>query len=192
MNPHDDTSFLDGAPATHPRFVDSYQQHNESNPSEGATALQEPYTSHLHTPQNLLNEALQPGFTGSPQPRNLDNVSTWGIDRIREVAMYFSMHPEGLHIFDLQDDPNNDSDDGDEEELGAHGGMNLEHDPRHADPAGTSHAPLPSGGAGSRGRRLRMYIHECPPQSDPHQEMRRKMALRQLMLREQKRVFPTV
>lgn len=183
MNLQDDT-FLDGAPATHPRVVDSPQQHNESNPSEGAMTLQEPYTSLLHTPQNLLNEELQPGCTGSPQPR-LDNVSTWGLDTIREVAMYFDRNPGGLELFDIQDDPNNDSDDGDEE-LAAYGGMNLEHDPRHADPAGTSPAPLPP--LLSRGRRLRLY--EFPPQeSDPHLQMKRRRACLQRWRRDQMRDF---
>ncbi|XP_050716046.1 uncharacterized protein LOC126998423 [Eriocheir sinensis] len=164
--------------------------HNSSNPSGGAGAL-DPYTSHLHSPQNLLDEAQQTGFTEAPQPtlntqENLDAVNNWSIDDIREMALYFYENPEALAIFDLQDqyDPNNDSDD-DEEEVGVYGGVNLEHDPRDADPAGTSHAPSPSEGAGPRGRRLKMY--EWPSQSDPKMEKRRKHAERQHLQRQKKK-----
>ena len=55
--------------------------------------------------------------------------------------------------------------------------MTLEHEPRYADLAGTSHAPLPAGNTGPRRRKVKMY--EWPPQSDPKLEKRRLRALRQ-------------
>ncbi|XP_050716044.1 uncharacterized protein LOC126998422 [Eriocheir sinensis] len=165
-------------------------QHHASNPFGGATALDH-YTSHLHSPQNLVMEAQQAGFTEAPHPppstqEKLNDVTTWGIDKIREVAMHFCKNPEVLAVFDLQDPTNsNNGSDDDEEEMGMYGGVNLEHDPRQVDPAGTSHAPPPSGGAGSRGRRLR--VHEWGPQSDPEKEKRRKDAVRQWQQRKKEK-----
>lgn len=186
MNPHDDTFHID-APANHSRLADAPQQHNASRPFEGATDL-ELVTSHLHTLQDLLNEALQAGFTESPQLRNLDDVSTWNTDRIRDVTMY--IESRGLAILNPQDDSKNDGDDDDDEAVGACGGVNLEHHDRHVEPAGADHAPPPSGGAGSTRRRLRVYEYVWPPHSDPDVDGRRRRraciqhALRQKLQRD--------
>lgn len=123
----------------------------------------------------------------NPQDYNILEGASAIHPRLVEEAVYSDENPESLTIFDLQNQygPNNDSDDDDEEEVGAYGWMNLQNNPRHADPAGTRHTAPLSGGAGPRGRRLKMY--EWPRQSDPEKEKRRKHAVRQHEQRQKKK-----
>ena len=176
MNPYVN-NFLDDSPATHPRLMNSPLQHTATSPYRGAAALN-PSTAHSNTHQKLHEK--------------LDDVSTWDLHTMRNVAtdIYKS---QDLALFDLQDNYQpvtnmaetaprlacgwNDGEYSDEEELGGNGGMTLEHEPRYADLAGTSHAPLPAGNTGPRRRKVKMY--EWPPQSDPELEKRRLRALRQ-------------
>ena len=89
-----------------------------------------------------------------------DDVTTWGMQTIRDVA------------FDLEDEWINEE----EEDLGAYGGLDNIHSPVYA-PIGINTAPLPSGGARPRGRKLKMY--QWPPQEDPKLEKKRLRALKQ-------------
>lgn len=180
MNPYTNNLF-DDSPATHPRLIDDPQQDNTSSLFGGAAAL-DPYNPSSITPQ------LQ-----SSNHERLDDVSTWKLDTIREVATDMYNNP-GLALFHhhdqygsaipetsppvcgWDDDVGNDEYDGDDM-MGAYGGVDLEHEPLYDDPAGGSHSSLPSGSAGSRQRKQKM--HEWPPQSDPKLEMRRKRAVRQ-------------
>ncbi|XP_050699102.1 uncharacterized protein LOC126986773 [Eriocheir sinensis] len=152
-------NFLDGSPSAHPRLINNPRQHNSS--SSGGAAL-DPCTFQPNTPQPSLDDAWQAGFTEALQPAP-SNLGRYESANQETTPLPASEWNNGYNY----------------EEVGAYGGANLEHEPRHADPAGTGHAP---GGAGSRGRTLRM--HEWLPQSDPELERRRLRAVRQWQKRQ--------
>lgn len=153
-------------------------QNNVSNLYRGVPALV-PYTSHLHTPQNLAIEEQQAGFRETRQlppitQEKLRDVTSWS--KSKELAMHSDENHEGLAVFDHQDqyDINNDDND---DEVDTYNGVNLEHGPRHVD-LGATHQESPHyEGTGSCERPLRMY--QRGPQSDPKMEKKRQDAQRQ-------------
>ncbi|XP_050699103.1 uncharacterized protein LOC126986774 [Eriocheir sinensis] len=198
MNPYVN-NFLDDAPAAHPTLINNPPKHNTGSHFGGAAAL-DPWTSRHNTPQLLMNHenfhqhnpgshfggaaALDPCTSHPNTPQNLqkqlDYVSTWGLDTIRQVATDIYNNPD-LAFFDLQDrsvsGPSettpppacgwNDGEYNYEEETDVYGS--------------TNHASPPAGGESSRRRKVKM--HEWPPQSDPKLEKRRLRALREFLKR---------
>lgn len=185
MNP----SFNNGFPAT-PTTSPTLTQDDDI--LEGATGF-DPYNCYSGTPSRVPEpySAFQDTtqlFPGGQE--KLDDVSTWDMKTIRDVATSMAQNPA---LFDLQDqwvptlqdttDPcrvwnyeDGDDDDDEEDAWGANGGMDNNHAPFCAAP-GSSVVPVPSEGAAPRRRKLKMY--EWPPQADPVLEKKRIRALRQ-------------
>lgn len=150
---------FDGAPATNPRLINNPRRHNNGSHFGGAATpyhnMQQPRL--VDTEQSGSAEALH------PSPSSLNRCdSTYQETTSMPASEWNNGYDYGAG--------------------GAYGGVNLEQEPPYANPPLTSHTTLPSEGASSSQRTVRMY--ELPPQSDPHLEKRRKRALRQRHLRQ--------
>lgn len=181
---------LDDSPYAHPSLIDDPQQHDS-----GRTAVLDSYASYSNSPQAHLNSPRQALQLPRSTHEKLDDVSTWNMDTIRQVAMDIG-HQQGLALFDLQDhfSPTtpettplptcgwNDDEYDRNDVAGADGAVGYEQESLFLCPSVESHAALHSGSAASRPRKLKM--HEWPPQSDPEKEKRRKGAVRQKLQRE--------
>ncbi|XP_050699544.1 uncharacterized protein LOC126986992 [Eriocheir sinensis] len=180
MNPQNN-NFLDNGSPTHPSLVDCPQRHNTSTPFEGAFALDPRASDWNRLPPRL--DVVNHHQQYTPQP-HLDHAfvhthntgSLFGGAVALDPCASSSATPQ-QHLD--QRGPRNDSDDDDDDdEVDVYGGVNLEHEPGHADPAGTSHAPPSSGSPGHT------WLYNLPPQSDPDLERRRRRALQQRQRRE--------
>lgn len=200
MNPYVNF-YLDDSTIIPQRLLDNNQLHSTC-PLGGAVALN-PYTSQQGTLQTDLYEPRQDGFSEAPQvfhgtEEKLDDVSTWGIDTIRQVATDLYHNPRmtlsGHHNkFDdastetfRQTTVQSDDEYHDENSVGAYGGVGHRHEPICSDTSTTCYnSPLQSRIAGSRPRKVKM--HEWQPQSNPELEKRRRGAKRQWEQRQKER-----
>ena len=108
MNPYVNIS-LNDSHITRPRVINN-SQHQSASLLGGAAAFNS-YSSQQYTPQTHLYEPRQDGFSEAPQvfcdtQEKLDDVRTWGIDTIRQVAtdLYHNPHQALFGHHDKFDD----------------------------------------------------------------------------------------